>query len=123
VLDREIPDQFRLSTPLSSSLRQPWRLCVSATIISLVLAGVGWIWLQPVIPLLYTVADPNQQLVSKWWIGVFPALSFLFTTSHFLAFRWLKDWTSILMVLTAWSCVVLQFILLSIEIRLLWIVW
>ncbi len=120
---RETPDQFKLAEDLPSRTRLPFRWSWGLGVASTLLAGLGIWLLQPVIPLFYSLADPNQQLVSKWWLLLFPGLSMAFTAIHFTLVRQLKSWTEIIITLLAWSCVVLQIILLMIQVRLWFIVW
>ncbi len=119
---RDQLDQFRLESNLPSSTRMAFRWCLWIGLGISALAGLALIWVQPIIPLLYSVTDPNQQLVSKWWILLFPGLSILFTSLHFLLARLLKDWAEIIIRLIAWSTVALQVILALTIVRIIWVI-
>jgi len=71
---RDQPDQFKVGSSLPFNARLPFRWCLSLSLLSLALAGFGLTWLQPMIPLLYSVTNTSLQLVSRWWILVFPGL-------------------------------------------------
>ncbi|HCC84615.1 MAG TPA: hypothetical protein DEP87_02950 [Candidatus Pacebacteria bacterium] len=118
---RDQPDQFKVGSSLPFNARLPFRWCLSLSLLSLALAGFGLTWLQPMIPLLYSVTNTSLQLVSRWWILVFPGLAVLFALIHLILVRVLRDWAEIIIRLIAWSCVVLEIILLLIQIRLLWV--
>lgn len=119
---RDQLDQFRLESNLPSSTRAAFRLCLWIGLAIALLTGLALVWVQPIIPLLYSVTDPNQQLVSKWWLLLFPGLSALFTLLHFLLARVLRDWTEIIVRLIAWSTVALQVMLALTLIRIIWVI-
>jgi hypothetical protein len=120
---RDTPDQFKLVDEFPLNTRQPLRWSLALALIQALLAGISLIWIQPVIPLLYSISNPQQQLVSHWWIFVFPALAFLFLSWHFFLIKALKNWAEIIIKLLAWSSVILQLLLTATLIRLLVIIW
>lgn len=119
---RDQLDQFRLESNLPSSTRTAFRWSSWIGLGITVLTGLALFWVQPIIPLLYSVTDPNQQLVSKWWLLLFPGLSMLYTLFHFLLARMLRDWTEIIVRLIAWSTVALQVMLAMTLIRIIWVI-
>lgn len=58
---------------VSQQLRVGFILCLLITIT----AGVSFPFLQPVIPLFYSLAQPEKQLVPKIWIFFYPAFAWL----------------------------------------------
>lgn len=119
---RDQLDQFRLESSLPSSPRMAFRWCIWLGLLISVLAGLALVWVQPIIPLFYSITDPNQQLTSKWWLLLFPGLSILFTSAHFLLARALKDWAEIIIRLIAWSTVALQAIVALTLVRIIWVI-
>lgn len=53
-------------------------------LINTVIAGVLYFFLQPIIPIFYSLAQPNQQLQPKIWIFFYPAFSFVVFVIHAL---------------------------------------
>ncbi len=119
---RDQLDQFKLESTLPSTTRLAFRWAVWLGIIIAALCGLGLFLAQPIIPLFYSITDPNQQLVSKWWFLLFPGLAFLFTGAHYFLMRSLKDWTEIIIRLIGWSNVALQVMLLLTIVRILWVI-
>jgi len=117
------PNQFKLVDDFPLNTRVPLRWSLGLWLLQTILAGASLTWIQPVIPLLYSVANPQQQLVSKWWVLVFPGLSLLFLAWHFFLVKNLKNWAEIIIKLIAWSSVILQLLLTATLIRLLIIIW
>ena len=117
------PDQFKLVDEFPLNTRLPLRWSLGLVVFQSILAGTSLLWIQPTIPLLYSVSNPQQQLVPKLWILVFPALAMLFLSWHFFLVKSLKDWTEIIVKLIAWSSVVLQILLAATLVRLLLIIW
>lgn len=68
-------------------------------------AGVLYSFLQPVIPLFYTLTQSNQQLVNKWWIFLFPAFSWLVTMVHFTLLKTMKNLEGSIERIWCWTTV------------------
>lgn len=63
--------------------------------------------LQPIIPLFYTLAQLEQQLVAKEWIFLFPVLITLITISHSWISYKIQTGNSILLQLFSWTTVII----------------
>lgn len=120
---RNEPNQFKLVDEFPLNTRVPLRWSLFFCFSQILAASTSLLWIQPVIPLLYSVSNPQQQLVNKWWILVFPGLSILFLSWHFYLIKLLKNWAEIIIKLVAWSSVVLQLLLVATLARLLIIIW
>jgi hypothetical protein len=78
--------------------------------------------LQPVVPLFYSLAQPNDYLVPKIWLVCFPLLSFAITFAHLFLIRLLFTHERIIPQLFAWSTVVMQVLLAIAFVRILLII-
>ncbi len=78
---------------------------------------------QPVIPLMYTLARPEQALVPKIWLFVFPLASVTITVLHIFLIAKCKDLEELILKLFAWVTVVIQVLILAVLIRILAILW
>jgi hypothetical protein len=88
----ELPSQLELSLPA----RLPYylkilRISVIISLVITILSAISFPFLQPVIPLFYSVSQPSQQLAPKIWIFLFPIFAWLITLSHFFLLRNMKD--------------------------------
>jgi hypothetical protein len=103
-LNLALPFLFRLPR----YLRTPFLLSVLLScLFSLVLLS-SYFYLQPVVPLFYSLAQPNDYLVSKIWLATFPLLSFAITFGHIFLIRFLFEHQRIIPLLFAWFTVAVQ---------------
>lgn len=103
-----------VKTPLLLSL------LVSSTTSLVVLVEV--FRLQPVVPVWYTLAQPNQQLTTKEWLFIFPALCFTMTILHFGLLASLRHYGQLMTKLMVWTTLVFQLLLTGALLRIVWIV-
>lgn len=115
--------QFRVGTSLPKHTMTPFRISVLIGFFLLGLAGIGYWKLQPEIPIFYSLAQSNQQLAPKYWIFLFPFLSFLTTVTNFSLIKRNSDLETILIAVISWTTVTWQFLLMLTCVRLLAIVW
>ncbi len=93
-------------------------------IISLIIFGLSLIFyprLQPEIPLFYSLADANDQLVKKQWLFLLPSLSLAINVIHLILIRGLQKLDDLILALFAWSTVILEVVLLLIVLRIIYI--
>lgn len=65
-----------------------------AAVIALVMTvatGIALPFLQPVIPLFYSLSQPEKQLAPKTWLILLPALAWIVTVTHFMIIRKLES--------------------------------
>jgi len=74
---------------------------------------------QPELPIFYTLPLPNQALVSKSWIFLFPAISFLITLIQLIMIGVFKDLAPLILKLFAWMTSFMQVLLLMVIIRII----
>ncbi|HEX9817357.1 MAG TPA: hypothetical protein VGA89_00455 [Patescibacteria group bacterium] len=86
----QIPPADQLETPLSPHLNpalRTLRTAVLLTIAMTALTGIFYSFLQPEIPLFYTLAQPREQLVHKAWIFFFPVFAWTVSLGHFILIK------------------------------------
>lgn len=108
----EIPQKFRI----------PILISILVTFITSFSAATFYFTVQPVIPLMYTLALPEQQLVDKQWLMIFPALSFAINFFNLLTLNIMKKYKKVLLQIFAWTTVLLQILLLIAMIRIIIII-
>ncbi len=116
-------DQFKIAQTLPQSTRTPFQLSMGIGVGLVMLTGAVYYWLQPQIPLLYSLSQSSQQLVTKEWIFLFPVMSLTFTLLNFNLIKRNADLEPVLISLLSWTTAVLQIILLMICARLILITW
>jgi len=95
----------------------PIKISLFITLFLLLLTGVILTFIQPVIPLFYSLPDPNEQLVNKSWLLLLPALSFLINLTHLGLLKIFPTVDQLMVKLFAWSGLILQIILTIITLR------
>ena len=95
----------------------PIKISLFITLFLLLLTGVILTFIQPVIPLFYSLPNPNEQLVNKSWLLLLPALSFLINLAHLGLLKIFPTVDQLMVKLFAWSGLILQIILTIITLR------
>ncbi len=95
----------------------PIKISLFITLFLLLLTGVILTFIQPVIPLFYSLPNPNEQLVNKSWLLLLPALSFLINLTHLGLLKIFPKVDRLMVKLFAWSGLILQIILTIITLR------
>ena len=81
------------------------------------------IWtIQPVVPLFYTIVNPDQQLVAKEWLIIFPLISTIINLGHTIIVKYLHDQARLLAQLFAWATTLIQVLWLATLVRIIWII-
>ena len=101
----------------------PIKISLFITLFLLLLTGVILTFIQPVIPLFYSLPNPNEQLVNKSWLLLLPALSFLINLAHLGLLKIFPTVDQLMVKLFAWSGLILQIILTIITLRNIFIVF
>lgn len=104
-----IPKKFRLI----------FKLVIASNLLNLIICSGGFWYLQPQIPLFYSLAQPEQQLVPKIWIFLLPGFSLIINLNHLLLLKILKPSQLFVSQLFSYSTLILQIILLMIASRLI----
>lgn len=98
-------------------IQTPIRLSIFATLIILAIILISLNFIQPVVPLFYSLSEPEQQLAGKHWLLLLPALSLIFNFIHLGIIKLTKQLDQLVIKLYAWSGLVVQAILLMITLR------
>ena len=70
-----------------------------------VAAVILYSFLQPVIPLFYTITQPDAQLVPKIWIFLLPIFAWLVTLLHFSLLKTMKNLEGSIERIFCWATV------------------
>ncbi len=101
--------------------KRPLFISFGITLAIIISSGAYYIFAQPELPLLYTLARPNQALIGKEWIFLFPSISFLLSVLHVVIVHLMRELEPILLVTFARSGLVLQILLLAEVLRIVYI--
>jgi hypothetical protein len=102
-------------------VKKPLYLSFLATLLIIIISGVYYVFSQPEIPLLYTLARPNQALVSKEWLFLLPSISFVLSVLHVFIIHWLRELEPILLSTFVGAGLLLQVVLLADIVRIVYI--
>ena len=104
---------------ISSVVKLPLQISVGITGLISIASTIFYFFVQSTIPLFYSLARPEQALVQKEWIFLYPALSLVITLTHIICSSLFGDLDKLILRLFAWMTVVLQFCLSLLVVRLL----
>ncbi len=107
---------------LGRHLKTPVLICFLFSSLITLMVLVSIITLQPVVPLFYSLPQPENYLVPKIWLSVFPVLSFSITFVHLLLLKSIRLYEKIIQQLYAWVTVAIQLLLFLALLRILWII-
>lgn len=111
-----------LRLQLPRYVKTPALICLLVSSIITLLVLVNFFTLQPVVPLFYSLAQPQDYLTPKIWLTVFPLTSFLITFIHLALLKSIQNYEKIIQQLYVWLTVVIQLLLLLALIRILTII-
>lgn len=101
----------------------------SALIVSLVIttisgfiSGLFYNTIQPEIPLFYSLANTSSQLTGKSRIFLLPIVSLFVGLIHFLLTKYLYSLKVRFIKVFAWATVLIQALILTILIRIIWVI-
>ena len=97
-------------------------LMLSSFIANVLTAGAAIFFygkLQPQIPLFYTLADGNDQLVEKKWLFLLPVIALMINVIHLLLLRAGKNYDDFLKRLFALITLIFQILILAITLRII----
>lgn len=97
--------------------------CLVINLLVLLIVAITYPFVQPVIPLFYSLADPRKHLVAKSWLFLLPAISFLINFTHIQSLKLINNSHEFVIKLFAYSGLVLQIILLMIALRNIFVVF
>lgn len=116
-----LPKKFSLKIP--KYIRQPFLISFLISLVAILLSLTIYFQIQPEIPLFYSLATKQQQLVNKEWLFIFPIFSMAISVFHILLLGLIRSYDRLVLQLYAWSTVLVQVILILAFIRIVWIIF
>lgn len=115
------PETFLPPKPVSSAARAFKTTLVLALAMT---AGalVAYPFLQPAIPLFYTLAAPERQLTHKIWLFFLPLLAWLVTIIHFSLLKTMKNIEGSVLTIFCWTTVGIVTVLALLLVRIILLV-
>lgn len=110
---------FSKLVSLSKVLQKPLKFSLLLTGLITLLAVSSLFFLQPQIPIFYSLPLSSQQIASRFWILLFPGFSLSVTLLHIILIGIYHEVDEVVLILFCWLTVLLQTLLLAILIRLL----
>ncbi len=114
--ERQVKKQVKINLG-PEYVQTPIRLSILTTFIILVIVLISLSLIQPVVPLFYSLSEPEQQLADKHWLLLLPALSLMFNFIHLGIIKLNIQIDQLVIKLYAWAGLVMQAILLLITLR------
>jgi hypothetical protein len=96
---------------LPLTLRTPTNISWLLFLFFLVTSIIFYFIFQPEIPLFYTLANKQAQLVPKIYVFLFPTISFVINITHFFILKSLQKFSTVLLRLFAGTTIALQILL------------
>ncbi len=112
----------RIQLTLPTETKRPTALSTGLILINIAAALLGYFTTQPDIPLFYSLAQNNQQLVGKEYIFILPILAIVFGIMNMLIITILKKYDKLLLTLFSWVTTIFQALLTFALLRILFIV-
>ncbi|MDH5533119.1 MAG: hypothetical protein OEX81_01690 [Candidatus Pacebacteria bacterium] len=103
-------------------IKTPFLLIYLSTLVSALVTLVFYFGTQPVIPIFYSLPEAAQHLAAKEWLFIFPGFSFLISIFHTGLIKPIMKSDKLLLLLFAWTTVVIQVVLLLALIRIVYII-
>jgi len=111
-----------LRVRLPQYLKTPVLVCFFLSSLMALIVLASYMSIQPVVPLFYSLPQPNDYLVPKIWLAVFPILSFIITLSHLIWLKSIQTYEKVIQQLYIWLTVIIQLVFLLALIRIIWII-
>ena len=100
----------------------PFKTSLFINLLILIIVGVSQPFLQPVVPLFYSLPQNASQVVAKGWLFLLPTISLIITLFHIGGVS-IFSVHQLVAKLYAWADLILQIILLMITLRNILIIW
>ena len=106
---------------LPARVNQPFMVAFFISALIAIISIIGFLILQPEVPLWYSLPRLTQHLAPKVWLFLFPVISILLNVIHFSLMRFFQTYEAVLLSLFAWTTVVLQLLLGLALVRIVYI--
>ncbi len=113
--------QIKQSLQLPKVVQNAVGISIGITVIITICSALYFFFSQPQIPLFYSLTLPSQQLVPNYFIFIIPFLSLSNTFVNTGIYLLLKKYDQLLTTLFTWSSLTIQFLLLFIVLRIIYI--
>lgn len=113
---------FNQLVELNKTFQKPLQYSLSITGVITLLSVSAAFFLQPQIPIFYSLPLSSQQVASRYWILLFPGFSLSVTLLHIVLIGIFSKVDEDVLGLFCWLTVLLQLVLLAVVVRLLFLV-
>ncbi len=103
-------------------LKTPLLLCLLIVALSGLITVTTYSRTQPEIPLFYSLAQPEQQLVNKQWLFLFPIVSAAILVIHRISIQFLRKHDEKLTKIFTWMTLFLLAVLNFALVRILYVI-
>jgi hypothetical protein len=116
--------QFRAGFQLQfdPSFKTPILISFLLSCLTILLVLINYFSLQPVVPMFYSLAQPDEFLVPKLWLIIFPLLSSIILLVHLPLLNSIRQYEKVIQQLYVWVTTTVEFLLLLALVSILWIV-
>lgn len=118
----EFKPRFSWNFSVPSSIKLPVQLLAFITLVSSFLSITFYFSIQPEIPLLYSLSQPEQQLVTKEWIFIFPAILLFITIVHSWILFKMTQVQELLTQLFSLTSIIIALLFLISQLRILYLI-
>ncbi|MCC6711659.1 MAG: hypothetical protein IT416_04905 [Candidatus Pacebacteria bacterium] len=94
-----------MSSFVAKQVLQPLKVAFLLCFLITITAGISFPFIQPVIPLFYSLAQADKQLVPKIWIFFFPAFAWIVLITNLLLIKFFQQVESNMQKTFAWTTV------------------
>ncbi|MBT4123805.1 MAG: hypothetical protein HN981_03520 [Candidatus Pacebacteria bacterium] len=94
-----------MARPIPKYVRYPLKIAFILCILLTITAGVSFPFLQPIIPIFYSLSQPEKQLVGKAWIFFFPVFAWITLLIHTLILQFFTQIESNVQKIFAWTTI------------------
>lgn len=120
--DSIIINKDKTKTRIPKDVKTPFRVSALISLVLIILSIGAYGFIQPEIPLFYSLPKSSSQIVDKIYIFLIPIMSLIITATHFSILIASKEMEKRLKMMFAWATVILQFISLLIFLRIIIII-
>ncbi|MBU0974940.1 hypothetical protein KKD03_04545 [Patescibacteria group bacterium] len=103
------------------NLKKPVLISWIAMIAIILVSTIYYFIAQPELPIYYSLAQKNEQIVQKEYLFLFPAISLLMNLLHFQIIKVLKKYSSLMLTLFVYTTAFLQIMFLLSLLRIVMI--
>lgn len=101
----------------------PIKISLVINLIILILTSAVYPFIQPVVPLFYSLSDPSKHLANKSWLFILPIISIMINLIHIYSLKIVKEDNQFIIKLFIYSGLTLQIVLLLISLRNIFIIF